>query len=134
MNAIQALLGFTAWTVLLVAAVFLYRGTRFLRGTPINAWPRGTPCEGDAPFVRRLQDAHANCVENLPVFAAIVLAAAAMGHPAAVDPLAPWVLYARFGQTLAHLSGIGQANVFVRASFWSVQLALFIWMLVRLLA
>jgi len=133
MNAIQALLGFTAWTVLLVATVFLYRGIRFLRGTPINAWPRGTESEGDAPFVRRLQDAHANCVENLPLFAAIVLAAAAMGHQSAVDPLAPWVLYARFGQTLAHLSGTGQANVFVRASFWSVQLVLFIWMLVRLL-
>lgn len=51
-----------------------------------------------------------------------------------IQTLAAWVLYARIGQTLAHLSGTGQINVFVRATFWSVQLALFAWMLVKLMA
>ena len=121
MTPIQALLGFAAWTLLLIAGVFLYRGMRFLTGTPINHWPRGNKPADDAPFVKRLEDAHANCLENLPVFAVIVLAAAALG---------------RLGdtQSLAHLSGTGPVNVFVRASFWSVQLALFGWMLVKLLA
>ncbi len=134
MTPIQALLGFAAWTILLIAGVFLYRGMRFLTGTPINHWPRGNKPADDAPFVKRLEDAHANCLENLPVFAVIVLVAAALGRLADIQALAPWVLYARIGQSLAHLSGTGPVNVFVRASFWSAQLALFGWMLVKLLA
>ena len=134
MTPIQALLGFAAWTLLLIAGVFLYRGMRFLTGTPINHWPRGNKPADDAPFVKRLEDAHANCLENLPVFAVIVLVAAALGRLADIQALAPWVLYARIGQSLAHLSGTEPVNVFVRASFWSAQLALFGWMLVKLLA
>lgn len=75
MTAIQALLGFAAWTALLVLGVFLYRGLRFMTGTPINSWPRGVKATGDSAFVHRLHDAHANCLENLPVFAVIVLVA-----------------------------------------------------------
>lgn len=133
MTAIQALLGFAAWTVLLVAGVFVYRSARFLGGTPINSWPRGSKFEGDAPIMTRLQDAHANCLENLPVFAVIVLAALATGRGAALEPMAAWVLYARVAQSLVHLSGVGRLQVLVRATFWSVQLALFAWMLVKLL-
>lgn len=134
MSALQSLLGFAAWTLLLIAAVFLYRGMRFLGGTPINHWPRQAKPSDDAPLVKRLEDAHANCLENLPLFAVIVLAAAALGRLADIQVLAPWVLYARIGQSLAHLSGTGKINVFVRASFWSVQLGLFAWMLVKLMA
>jgi uncharacterized MAPEG superfamily protein len=128
MTALQALVGFTLWTLALVALVFLYRGLRFLKGTPINSWPRGNKPADDAPLVKRVEDAHANCLENLPVFAAVVLAAAAMDKTNAVDALAQWVLYARMGQTLAHLWGVGPLQVFVRASFWGVQLALMAWM------
>jgi uncharacterized MAPEG superfamily protein len=134
MTAVQALLGFAAWTLLLVAGVFLYRGLRFVTGTPINHWPRGAKPADDAPLVKRLEDAHANSLENLPIFAVIVLAAAALGKLDAIAALAPWVLYARVGQSLAHLSGVGVLQVLVRATFWSVQLALFFWMLAVLLA
>jgi len=134
MTALQALVGFALWTLALIALVFLYRGLRFFTGTPINHWPRGNKPADDAPFVKRLEDAHANCLENLPLFAVIVLVAAAQGRLADIQALAPWVLYARIGQSLAHLSGTGPLNVFVRATFWTVQLALFGWMLVRLMA
>jgi uncharacterized MAPEG superfamily protein len=134
MTALQALLGFAAWTVLLVAGVFLYRGLRFVTGTPINNWPRSAKPANDAALVKRMEDAHANCLENLPVFAVIVLAAAAMGRLESIAALAPFVLYARIGQSIVHLVGVGQAHVLVRATFWSVQLGLFIWMLVKLLA
>ena len=77
---------------------------------------------------------HANCLENLPMFAVIVMSAAALGRPAAVEVLAPFVLYARIGQTAAHLWGTGPLQVLVRASFWVVQLGLFVWMLIRLVA
>ena len=134
MSAIHALLGFAAWTLLLIIVVFLYRGIRFVGGTAINSWPRAEKNERDLPFIRRLADAHANCLENLPIFAVIVLVAAQMGRLDAITALAPWVLYARVGQSLAHLSGLGQVNVLVRASFWAVQLALFAWMLQKLFA
>ncbi len=125
MTALQALLAFTAWTFGLVLLVFLYRGLRFVTGTPINHWPRGEQASGDAPLVKRIADAHANCLENLPIFAVAVLAAAVQGRMGNMDAIAPWAFYARVGQTLAHLSGTGQANVLVRASFWAVQLVVF---------
>jgi uncharacterized MAPEG superfamily protein len=134
MTALQALVGFALWTLALVALVFLYRGLRFLKGTPINNWPRGNKPADDAPFVKRLEDAHANCLENLPVFAVIVLAASAMDKTGMVNTFAPFVLYARIGQTLAHLWGVGPLQVLVRAAFWSVQLGLCLWMASTLLA
>ena len=131
MSPLQALLGFAAWTISLIAIVFLYRGARFLGGTPINHWPRGAKPADDAGVIRRMEDAHANCLENLPIFAVIVLAAAALGRLEAIAVLAPCVLYSRVGQTLAHLSGSGRANVLVRATFWAAQVVLFWWMLVK---
>ena len=112
----------------------MYRGLRFVTGTPINNWPRSAKPANDAALVKRMEDAHANCLENLPVFAVIVLAAAAMGRLESIAALAPFVLYARIGQSIVHLVGVGQAHVLVRATFWSIQLGLFIWMLVKLLA
>ena len=133
MTAIQALLGFAAWTAILVLGVFLYRGMRFVTGTPINHWPRGARQASDAAIVNRLQDAHANCLENLPLFAVIVLCAAALGRLDAIAMLAPWVLYARIAQSVTHLTGTGQVQVLVRATFWAVQLGLMLWMLFKLL-
>ena len=134
MTALQALIGFTAWTLLLVLLVFAYRGARFLAGKPINSWPRGAKPADDAALVKRIEDAHANCLENLPVFAVIVLTAAALGNLEAVDPLAGAVLYARIGQSAAHLWGTGRLQVLLRASFWAVQAGLFVWMLIRLVS
>jgi len=134
MSPLQALLGFTAWTLLLVAGVFLYRGLKFAGGTPINHWPRSAKPADDMALVKRLEDAHSNCLENLPIFAAIVLAAAALGRLEAIAALAPWVLYARMAQSVTHMTGVGQIHVLVRASFWAVQVVLFFWMLARLAA
>jgi uncharacterized MAPEG superfamily protein len=134
MTALQALMGFAGWTLLLVAGVFVYRGVRFLSGTPINHWPRSAKPTDDAPFARRIEDAHANCLENLPIFAVIVLVAASLGRLEVINVLAPCVLYARIGQTAAHLSGVGQLNVLVRATFWAMQLVLFVWMIVRVVS
>lgn len=68
------LLAFAAWTVvLLTATVGLYRWSQILGGrVPINGFT-ASPAEG-ADWYRRAMRAHANCLENLPVFASIVLA------------------------------------------------------------
>lgn len=133
MTSMTALLGFTAWTLLMVILVLGYRGTRILAGAPINNWPRGKADTGDAAFAKRVSDAHANCLENLPIFAVLVLAAAALGKDAAVSSLAPIVLYARLGQSTAHLIGTSQPLVLVRALCWGVQVILFLLMLKGLL-
>ncbi len=133
MTPLTALVGYAAWTLALIFVVFLYRGLRFLGGKPINSWPRGNKPADDAPFVKRLEDAHANCIENLPVFGALVLAAVALGQTANIAHLAPLVLYARIGQSLAHLWGVGRLQVLVRATFWALQVALCFWMAARLL-
>ena len=133
MNDLHALLGFVTWTLLLIAMVFSYRGLRVLQGSAINAWPRGNKPASDAGFIKRAEDAHANCLENLPVFAVIVLVAHASGKTSAIATLAPCVLYARIGQSLAHLIGTTRPLVFIRAGFWFSQLVLFFLMLWRLL-
>lgn len=133
MSSMTALLGFTAWTLFLVVMVFSYRGLRLLQGAPINNWPRGKADTGDAAFAKRVSDAHANCLENLPIFAILVLGAAVMGKDSAVASYAPFVLYARVGQSTAHLIGTNQPLVLVRATFWAIQLILFGLMLKGLL-
>lgn len=102
-------------------------------GTRINAWPRDKPNTADPAFITRLGHAHLNAVESLPVFAAIVVAAHVTGKLALVDAIAPYVFYARVGQSLAHLSGGGQLNVFVRAGFFSAQLGALMYLVWALL-
>jgi len=108
------LLGFTAWTLLLLAAtVGVYRwGMILLRGARVGSF-RSDRLEG-APWYQRGTRAHANCIENLPVFGAIV-----------------FVIVARICQSLVHLSHEQtDAFVAVRFSFFSVQLVCFLALIV----
>lgn len=128
MSPILALLGFAAWTLLLMLLAVNWRVVEILRGVPADSWTRGR--ERSRPgWVQRAEHAHLNCVENLPVFAVIVLAAFAVGRVDAVAPWAPWVLYARLGQSLTHLTGVSHGLVLLRAVFFTAQVVLFFIML-----
>jgi uncharacterized MAPEG superfamily protein len=74
-----ALLGFAVWTLLvLFGTVGVYRWSRILTGrVRISEWQADLPQGSD--WYQRAMRAHMNCVENLPVFAAIVLCATATG-------------------------------------------------------
>ncbi len=133
MTGMMALLGFAAWTLLLVALAVSWRVVEVLRGKPANSWTRGAASESPA-FIKRAEHAHLNCLENLPIFAAIVLVAQVLGQSAAVDAVAAWVLYARIAQSTTHLIGVTHWLVLVRATFFAVQLALFAWLLWGLIA
>ncbi|HUP91809.1 MAG TPA: MAPEG family protein [Solimonas sp.] len=134
MTGMTALLLFTLWTLVLAFTYVGYRvGLVLLMKKKANSWTRGLPTD-DPGVITRAHHAHLNCVENLPVFAAIVLAAAALGRNEVVDGLAQWVLYARVAQSLVHLSGISHWQVFIRANLYVVQVALFVWMIWGLLA
>lgn len=118
------LLGFAAWTVLLlITTVGVYRWSRVLTGrAPIHGF-RADGLEGE-DWYRRAMRAHANCVENLPVFGAIVfvLYAGGVGGPA-VDVLSMAILGTRVIQSLVHVCFIQtNAVVAIRFSFFFVQL------------
>ncbi|HEX5420444.1 MAG TPA: MAPEG family protein [Gammaproteobacteria bacterium] len=122
-----ALLGFATWTLaLLVATVGVYRWSNILfSNAPIASFRSDRP-EGE-DWYRRGTRAHANCVENLPVFGAIVLVITAIGlEGRIVDYLCMTVLIARVCQSLVHISRIQtDAVVSLRFSFFSVQLVCF---------
>ena len=123
-----ALLGFAMWTViLLLATVGVYRWSRILTGrVPIREF-RADHIEGE-DWYRRAMRAHANCIENLPVFGAIVLALYVSGVGGAVtDALSIAVLVARVMQSLVHVC-FAQTNtvVSVRFAFFFTQLVCFL--------
>lgn len=134
MTGITALLWFTVWTLVLM---LVYVGYRILLVLTMkkkaNAWMRGQPSD-DPAFITRAQHAHMNCLENLPVFAAIVFAGVALGKSSGVDQVAAFVLYARLAQSVTHLLGTSPSLVFIRANFLVVQAGLFGWMIWGLLA
>jgi uncharacterized MAPEG superfamily protein len=121
------LLGFAAWTViLLLSTIGVYRWSRILTGrVPIRDF-RADKVEGDDWYKRSMR-AHANCVENLPVFGAIVFALYVSGVSGpTVNFLSASVLVARVFQSLVHVS-LPQTNtvVAVRFAFFLVQLVSF---------
>jgi uncharacterized MAPEG superfamily protein len=134
-TSLTALLGFTGWTIALVFVVLLYRtGVVFARRHTANSWPRGQQPPKDEPgIVTRIGHAHLNCLEGLPIFAAIVLVAGAAGKYPVTDPVAMWVLYARMAQSVTHMIGVTHWLVFIRANFFTIQLLLYAYMIWGLL-
>ena len=128
---IWMLLGFAAWTLLLLmVTVGIYRWGRILAGLSGIASFRSDQLEG-APWYQRGTRAHANCIENLPVFGAIVIALQA-GHVTGslVNWLSIAILAARVVQSLLHVCFIQTDKaVAFRFSFYSVQLISFIWLI-----
>jgi uncharacterized MAPEG superfamily protein len=130
-HSLLALLGYAAWTLLLLTAIAALRTTLVLqRKRRANAF---SPAGDDvSPFSGRLCRAHANCVENLPVFAAIVIAASIAGRGDITDPLALWVLAARIGQSTVHLWSLSRRAITWRFGFLVAQVLVLVWWVGRL--
>jgi uncharacterized MAPEG superfamily protein len=124
------LVGFAAWTVLLLlATVGVYRWSQILTGRVAIREFRADQIEG-AEWYKRAMRAHANCVENLPVFGAIVfgLYVGNVGS-ALVNALAVAVLLARVLQSLVHVCFVQTNTVTaVRFGFFFVQIVSFLWL------
>ena len=125
---IWMLLGFATWTVLLLSfTIGVYRWTLIFSGrAQVNAF-RADQVEG-ADWYKRAMRAHANCIENLPVFGAIVFALYVSGvGGGTVDALCIGVVVARILQSLTHVC-FRQTNLVatVRFAFFFAQLASFI--------
>src|SRR6185295_18091445 len=98
------LLGFAMWTLLLLLfTVGIYRWSRIFAGrVAIRNFP--ADASGGEDWYRRATRAHANCIENLPVFGAIVFGLH-VGNVAGtlVDALTVTILVARIVQSLVHV-------------------------------
>ncbi|UBF24819.1 MAPEG family protein [Kovacikia minuta CCNUW1] len=121
---VAVLLGFAGWTLItLLATVGIYRWSRILTGrAKISEFPADVP-HGEE-WYRRAIRAHANCVENLPVYGAIVVAMIATGvHSSTLDILAVVFLIARVLQTIVHIA-FKQTNLVtsIRFGFFFLQL------------
>jgi uncharacterized MAPEG superfamily protein len=133
---VLVLLAFAGWTLLtLMATIGVYRWSRILTGrAPIAHWRADVPQGCD--WYQRAMRAHMNCVENLPVYAAIVAAQTAVGvQSAVIDRLALTMLAARIGQTVAHIVlAPTNAAVSLRFALFFIQMASMIAMGVAILA
>jgi len=133
-NTIIALGGFALWTLVLVLSVATFRiVSDFIlhRGIPLNNFAAdGSDVPG---FGQRLTRAHLNCLEVLPIFAAVALAASLAGQVTLLEPTVMYILYARVAQSVVHLISTSLIAVLVRATFFIIQLALlasYAWQLV----
>jgi uncharacterized MAPEG superfamily protein len=129
---VWTLLAFATWTlVLLLTTVGVYRWSRILTGRTAIAEFRADQVEG-SDWYRRAMRAHANCVENLPVFGVIVFALVVAGvRDPTVDYLCAAILLARVAQSVTHV-GFSQTNAVtsVRFAFFFLQIICMLWLVV----
>jgi uncharacterized MAPEG superfamily protein len=113
------LLALVAWTIGLVVALTLARLRHLRAGGSVRDF--GVP--DDRRLIWRLFRAHMNAVENLPLFAAVVLVAAVAGREGRVlDVLAGTYLVARIAQSVSHVAPGAGLRFNVRFGFFLVQL------------
>ena len=115
---------FASWTVAIVfVGIGAYRVGSVLLG---KRQPKDFPADqahAGPPVYQRLLRVHQNCVENLPIFGALVL----MGHLVGLTDgtfalLCQIYVVARVGQGVAHLSSGRNLAINVRFTFFFTQL------------
>ena len=124
MNATTtALLAYIGWTLALIIAIELGRTYMVVvKGYPATQFkPDGADI---SPFMSRMCRAHANCVENFPIFGGLLILALVTGQAKITDPLALYYLGARLAQSIAHISSGGAIATNIRFVFFAVQLAI----------
>ena len=119
------LLGFAGWTLAaLIGSVGVHRWSRILtRRSSVREWRADEPQGPD--WYRRAMRAHMNCVENLPVYGAVVVAliAGSVSGPI-LDGLAITLLAARVAQTSVHIALVQtEAIAILRFSLYFVQVS-----------
>lgn len=129
--SLLALLGFIAWTLLLLVLMEIIRSKLVITGAvPANGFnPENSNL---SPFMQRLARAHANCLEGLPIFGGLLVLASISGKAEVTDDLAYVLLAARMAQSVIHLSSTSSAAVKARFAAFAVQLAIAVYWVVGL--
>jgi uncharacterized MAPEG superfamily protein len=124
--SLWSLLGFAVWTLLVVLLGIgppRFRAIIVDKARP-NSFTPGVPHGSDR--YQRTMRAHVNCVENLPVFAALVLIGAVLEIESTLfQTVALIVLPARVLQSAAHIASARNRAVLVRFAFFSLQFGCF---------
>ncbi len=125
------LLGFATWTALLLLfTIGIYRWSRIFSGrVAIRDFP--ADAAGGEEWYRRATRAHANCIENLPVFGAIVFALQVGNITGSlVDGLSVIVLVTRIFQSMVHVCFVHtNAVASWRFGFFFAQFICFFWLI-----
>jgi uncharacterized MAPEG superfamily protein len=127
-HSVIALTFYALWAIALVIMVVADRALLIVSGkTAITDFPSGTRHGSDSYW--RINRAHINTVENLPIFAGLVLA----GWVAGLDTptfnlLAVVTVCARVVQSLIHITSGSALAVNFRVTALAVQLVCEIWM------
>lgn len=133
-TALWTVVAFAAWT--LIVLMFGVGTPRwyliFSRRAALTSFPADMPHGSDA--YRRAMRAHANCVENLPVYAAIVLSAkAAQLLPPHMEMLAFGFIACRVAQSCIHmLLPETNSTVAVRFTLFFAQIVAMVWMIISI--
>lgn len=131
-EAVHVLIYLLFLTMGLAAIAPCYRGLLVFSGQKTaDSFPRRGH-DGPAWYLR-VMDAHANAIENLPLYIALFIAATVAGQLAVVDEVAYYYLAARLGQSLVHVIGVNHYLVLARFTFWLAQLALLTYTAAQLL-
>jgi uncharacterized MAPEG superfamily protein len=123
MSPLVCLVAFALWALVLVSLLGAIRGFLVLAGKKrATEFPAGTQHGGDAYW--RLNRAHLNTVENLPIFAALVLAGVALHVSTPLFRTLPQIiLVARIVQSLVHLSSGRALAINIRFTAFITQAA-----------
>lgn len=131
---LTVLILYVLWSIfVLLAGVATARTKRVMQGEKFSDFPGGV-AEGPS-YHRRAMRAHLNCIENLPVYAAVALTAAVAGVTGPwMSGLAITVLVFRLAQSSLHLA-VEQTEpvVRIRGTLFAVQLAAIIAMALNVL-
>jgi uncharacterized MAPEG superfamily protein len=117
------LVGLAAWTLCLLILMETLR-TRLILMKALAANEFKPDNSNLSPFMQRLARAHANCVESLPVFGALLIAALLTNRAGVTNPLAPWLFAARLIQSSVHLASLSVPAVYIRFTAFAVQIAI----------
>ena len=132
-HSIVALVFYALWEVVLVLMVGGDRVLLVLKGdAKVTSFSPGVPHGSESYW--RINRAHMNTVENLPIFAAVVLAGWAIGLETLMfNRLAVIVVCARVVQSVIHILSGSAPAINLRFLAFGVQLVCIVWMAVMIL-
>lgn len=130
---IIAFVGFIAWSLVLLVLMEVVRSKLVLAK---EVAPNGFNPENSnlSPFMQRLTRAHANCLEGIPLFGGLMLAAVVTSNAHITDPLAYVFLGARIVQSLIHVASLSSVAVTMRFSAFAVQMCIGVYWCYQLLS
>jgi hypothetical protein len=126
-DTILALLGYIAWTLILLVGLATYRTVLVAKKEQlVNGFK---PDGSDSPaFGERITRAQSNCVESFAFIGGLMLLALATNSTAITDGLALLLLVARLGQSITHLIASSVLAVQIRFAFFLAQIGIcFYW-------